>query len=151
MTTNKQSRTEYALHEVAKIIEWYRGLPDRLNADRETLDGLTKARRSLSCERVIIGTYCSRLKREKERTYFARKAAFSEQVIKLRERMSATDAKEQAVLLIREKKTAEIEADAAYERARNLHDNIKEILNSMASDINALRDEYSRSGIANEV
>ena len=140
--------TASEIHQViSDCLRWYRANQDTVFLAAQHYQPLLQTRRKLSLALQTLTKEASRAKFEKENSYFTRKKEFAKAVNENRESgMSKADAELMVAKSDRFEQWTDAEvADAAvYENAKLLFDTVKEVLNSLSSDIRSIEEEAKR-------
>lgn len=130
--------TEYDFEQIDTIIGWYQGLDKGFN----DIDHLIYSRRKLSGLLVRLASYVGRLAKDAEAAEGKRKIkAHSLCQRYIDEGFSASAADKKAESEIAEERKVEKDYIGRFKSGRLLYDSINQCLNSMAGEINYLREE----------
>lgn len=132
---------------VSEVSEWYsKSMAFKL--EKETIDSVLEARRKLSIALYHIAIDIRASRYDKDIAEYMRKHAQSKAFLKARgEGDGISDADAYARSEIESEDEEAAKAVAVYESLRLLFHAVKEILNSLASDIATFLEEYKRANI----
>lgn len=132
--------TNQDFHTIQTIIDWYSSLPAGFN----DLESLLKARRRLASLSFVLADYVGGKAQEAKTAVALRKIEFTK--AKDRSEASSDAAKTaDAETKIIEQRKREGETEGAYIAAKLYIESVRDVLNSMAGDINHLISEKKLS------